>query len=126
MCCNTSSASKNANEHSLENDQDTGNTGKLSVSPNPSNGKIVLEWDGEKGLYRQHWAEYIDLLMADEVTVQLLLPIQKIIELKQNITTAVYLRHPDGSFRGLIKKLNFSVGIETGNLILCTAQIAKL
>ena len=91
-----------------------------------STGAYSLEWDGEKGLYRQHWAEYIDILMADEVTVQLLLPIQKIIELKQNITTAVYLRHPDGSFRGLIKKLNFSVGIETGNLILCTAQIAKL
>lgn len=91
-----------------------------------STGAYSLEWDGEKGLYRQHWQEYIDLLMADEVTIQILLPIQKLIEIKQNITTAVYIRHRDGSFRGLIKRLNFSVGIETGNLILCTAQIAKL
>lgn len=91
-----------------------------------STGAYSLEWDGDKGLYRQHWQKYIDLLQSDELTIQILLPIQKIIELKQNITTAVYVRHPDGSFRGLIKKLNFSVGIDTDHMILCTAQIAKL
>jgi hypothetical protein len=89
-------------------------------------GEYSLEWDGEKGLYLQNWKEYIELLTADEITIKLLLPIQKIIELKQNITTAIYVRHPDGSFRGLIKKLSFSVGIETNSMMLCTAVVAKL
>lgn len=88
-------------------------------------GPYSLEWDGPKGLYQQHWKEYIELLMSDELTMQFLLPMQKIIELKQNITTAIYVSHPDGAFRGLIKKFSFSASITSTNQFLCSMTIAK-
>lgn len=88
-------------------------------------GPYSLDWAGEKGLYLNFWDDYIDLLTADEITAQFVMPVQKIIELKQNITAPVYVRHPQGSYKALIKKLSFAVGLSATNQVLVTATLAK-
>lgn len=72
-------------------------------------GDVDLALDGDNGIYTTFWRGWTQLLFSPTITRVTSLTIDQLIELKQWISTKVYIYHPEGAALAVVEKVQFKV-----------------
>lgn len=70
-------------------------------------GSLSLDWNGANGMVATYWSGYLATIGKDEVTFNVRLEAQDIIDIKKWTNSRVTINHPNGTFLGVIKSLQF-------------------